>query len=48
MYGIAGIAVLITILFAIVSILAERDKKKYLEEHAELMEMLGTDDDLEV
>ena len=40
MYGIAGIAVLISILFAIVSILSERDKKKYLEEHAELMEML--------
>ncbi|MBR6977546.1 MAG: MFS transporter [Lachnospiraceae bacterium] len=48
MYGIAGIAVLITILFAIVSILAERDKKKYLEEHAELTEMLDSDDDLEV
>ena len=48
MYVIAGAGILATILFIIVSILAERDKKKYLEEHAELMEMLGEEEDPEL
>ena len=47
-YVIAGAGILATILFIIVSILAERDKKKYLEEHAELMEMLGEEEDPEL
>ena len=47
MYGIAGAGILATILFIIVSILAERDKKKYLEEHEDLMDMLGDEEELE-
>ena len=47
MYGIAGAGVLVTILFVIVGILAERDKKKYLEEHEDLMDMLEDEEELE-
>ena len=46
-YGIAGAGVLVSVLFVIVNILAERDKKKYLEEHADLMDMLEDEDELE-
>lgn len=39
-YGIAASGVLVTILFVIIGILGERDKKHYLEEHEELQEDL--------
>ena len=39
-YGIAGVGVLVTVLFIIVIILAERDKKKYLAAQEALQEDL--------